>query len=551
MPGVRAALSAGRRQAARQALAHALRTDPRAAWAHVALANIAWADDRESAILHLRRALELDPQHVDATVALAQGLSHRALLEGPHLQEAVELILGVLPRLPPSARTLAAGILWRGAQYEQAEALGGLSELGRYAAEHDQPANLLLQMAKVQTDEDRLEVLHQHRLWAGSLERRAADRPIVRPRSRAPGSKHRLGFLSPDLRHHVVAFFAQPLFQHLDERFELFCYAPFPRAPDYVQERIASRVTAFRQLPPDDRAAAEVVAADELDILLDLSGPLGSRPGILAYKPAPRQASWLGYPHSLGLAAMDYFVADPYLVPPRKDLLVEEPLLMPESWICMTPAAFHPEPRVEQTTPVERTGHVTFGTANDAYKYNPRLLRTWARVLAAVPGSRFMIVRPEAGAPGFRDSVARHFAAEGVAVDRLDFHAVSGRAKVRELYGQMDIALDTFPLTGGTTTCEALWMGVPTVSLVGEAVFERLSGSILSNAGLPELAAATVEDYVRIAVELAGSPARIAELRNTARERILARPLGQPERFARDFYDLMASAIAARPEKDR
>jgi predicted O-linked N-acetylglucosamine transferase (SPINDLY family) len=261
----------------------------------------------------------------------------------------------------------------------------------------------------------------------------------------------------------------------------------------------------------------------------------------VAFKPARRQASWLGYPHSLGLAAIDHFVADPYLVPPRRELLLEEPLLMPASWICMAPAAFPDEPRPAPEPPMSRNGHVTFGTANNTYKFNPRLLNTWAKVLAAVPGSRFMIVRPEVGAPSLQANIARHFAAEGVAADRLEF--VAQRGNIRPLYAEIDIALDTFPLTGGTTTCDALWMGVPTVSLVGEAVFERLSWSILSNAGLAELCATTVEDFIRLAVALAGQPERLAELRRTLRERIAARPLGQPERFAHDFYDLMARAV--------
>jgi predicted O-linked N-acetylglucosamine transferase (SPINDLY family) len=217
---------------------------------------------------------------------------------------------------------------------------------------------------------------------------------------------------------------------------------------------------------------------------------------------------------------------------------------MPACWICMSPAAFQPEPAVEPVTPAERTGRVTFGTANDPYKFNPRVLRTWAKAVAATPGSRFMIVRPEAGSPTFRRNLARLFAMEGVAEDRIEFRALRGA--VRQAYADMDIALDTFPLTGGTTTCEALWMGVPTVTLVGEAVYERLSWSILANAGLTDLAARTVDDYVRIAVELAQNPARLTDFRGAIRERIRSRPLGQPARFAKDFYDLIVRTLAAR-----
>ncbi|MDB5418077.1 MAG: hypothetical protein JWP50_1496 [Phenylobacterium sp.] len=484
-------------------------------------------DSVEAAVAHARRLAALQDQN-----------------EGAHLQDAADLILRLLPSLPDAAKPAAAKILWRTGLYDQAASLGDLRQLGRWCALNDDAGQLLQLFSRVETEADRLELLHLHRLWGEGLEARAAERPIPRTPSRARGGPLRLGFLSSDLRHHVVAYFAQPLFQHLDPRFELYGYSSFRGAPDVAQQWIATRCAAFRILPPDDRAAAQLIAADDLDLLVELGGPTpGNRPGVLAYRPAPRQASWLGYPHSLGLAAIDHLIADPYLVPPRPEMLLEAPLLMPASWVAMAPAAFQPEPALQPVAPVERTGRITFGTANDPYKFNPRLLRTWARVVAAVPGSRFMIVRPEAGAPSFREAIAHHFAEEGVGVERLDFRPIRGA--VRALYGEMDIALDTFPVTGGTTTCEALWMGVPTVSLAGEAMFERMSWSILNNVGLADLAATTIEDYERIAVGLARDPGRIAELRRTARERILAHPLGRPQAFAQAFYDLIARTLAA------
>jgi predicted O-linked N-acetylglucosamine transferase (SPINDLY family) len=186
---------------------------------------------------------------------------------------------------------------------------------------------------------------------------------------------------------------------------------------------------------------------------------------------------------------------------------------------------------------------VTFGTANDPYKFNPPMLRAWARIVAAAPGSRFMIVRPEAGAQVFRDNIAGIFALEGVTAERLDFRPVRGA--VRAAYGEIDIALDTFPVTGGTTTCEAFWMGAPTVTLAGPAIYERLGWSILNNLGLADLAAPDVAAYERTAVALADDPARLAELRRTARQRVASHPIGQARAFAACFYDLVAGAIGA------
>lgn len=286
-----------------------------------------------------------------------------------------------------------------------------------------------------------------------------------------------------------------------------------------------------------------MIAADGLGMLIELSGPTShARPAILARKPAKLQASWLGYPHSLGLSAIDYLLVDPHLRPPRDDLLLEAPLVLPETWICMSPSAFKAQP-APAPAPVLRNGRITFGTANDPYKFNPRLLRTWARVVAATPGSHFAVLRPEAGARHFQENFARAFAQEGVDAGRLEFRPVRGA--VKDAYAAIDIALDTFPLVGGATTCDALWMGVPTVTLAGPALYERMGLSLLTNVGLPELVARDPDDFVRIATDLAGDPERLANLRATMRGRVLEGPLGAPQAFARAFYDLLAATIAA------
>ena len=464
--------------------------------------------------------------------------------EGANLQAAAERIVELLPQLTDADKPVAARILWRAGLYDEAAGLGDLAEIGALAARSEDGVHLLPLFARVETDADRLQLLHLHRQWGQRLEARAAARPIARPPRalRPPGEPKRLGILSSDLRRHVVGYFAHPLFNHLDARFQLYVYSSHGGPGTAAQQWFAARATAFRQLPPDDREAAELIAADDLDMLIDLGGPTaGNRPGVLAYRAAPKQVSWLGYPHSLGLEAIDHVIVDPYLRPPRPELMIETPLVMPACWIAMSPAAFQAEPAVAPAAPVARNGYVTFGTANDPYKFSPRLLRSWARIVAAVPGSRFMVIRPEAGAASFREAFVVHFAAEGVAAERLDFRPLRGA--VRELYGEMDIALDSFPLTGGVTTCEALWMGVPTVTLVGPALYERVSFSILSNVGLADLAADTVEDYERVAVALASDRARIVELRRSLREGVLAHPLGQPRAFARAFYDLLAAAL--------
>jgi predicted O-linked N-acetylglucosamine transferase (SPINDLY family) len=350
-----------------------------------------------------------------------------------------------------------------------------------------------------------------------------------------------LGVLSSDLRQHVVGHLIHPLFRWRDPRFELFVYIAGGQASDVAQDWFAAQSTRFVRLPADDRAAAEIIAADDLDLLLDVGGPTSSnQPGVLAWKPARRQVSWLGYPHPLGVPTVDAILLDAPLTPQRRELLAEPALVLPHTWLSMSPAAFQAEPALRPELPVTRRGFLTFATANDPYKFSPELLRTWARIVAAVPNARFRLIRYEASAPALQQNIARHFAMEGVGPERLEFPAIAGNA--RALYDDVDIALDTFPMAGGMTTCEALWMGVPTVTLAGPQVFERLGASILMAAGLPGLVTATVAEYERTALRLAAEIEGLTELRRTLRARLAAQPIGQPERFAADFYATIARA---------
>lgn len=202
-----------------------------------------------------------------------------------------------------------------------------------------------------------------------------------------------------------------------------------------------------------------------------------------------------------------------------------------------------PDRPIDPVIPETRNGFLTFGTANNPYKYSKAMVQAWARVTAAVPDSRFMFVRPEGGAPSFRKNMLAIFAAEGVSAERLRFEDVRGAHM--PFYNDIDISLDTFPQTGGTTTCEALFMGVPVVTLVGDAVFERLSYSILCNAGLSDLCAFSQEDFLRVALTLAGDPERRQMLRTSLRGMLKQSPLGQTRQFALDFYAMIEWAVTA------
>jgi predicted O-linked N-acetylglucosamine transferase (SPINDLY family) len=342
-----------------------------------------------------------------------------------------------------------------------------------------------------------------------------------------------------------VSYFALPLLELYDrERVEVYCYSFYEGARDQVQARIEGKVDAFRWWPRQPvRRVAEDIARDDLDILFDLGGSTAmNKLEVMAHRPARIGASWLGYPHSAGLEEIDYILTDPYITPADARLLIEKPYEMPESWVTLGKLGFHAHHQVTEGLPEERLGRLTFGTMNNPYKYTPRCIDTWAAVLRAVPGSRFLFVRPEGSAQSFVDNARAAFARRDVDPDRLDFIGVRGKHMPH--YNSIDIALDSLPHVGGTTTCEALWMGVPTITLVGPGFPERLSYSNLSNAGLGELCTHSVEDYIGAAVDLAADRLRRRVLRHGLRDMIRSSALGDEQRFVEAFYAKAAEVCA-------
>ncbi len=519
-----------------------------AGWYHHEYGRLLSDIDRAGANVHFRRAMELEPDNIDHRLALIESLDRtRTGNESAHIEEAYRLLKGTeLPdQIEPSQQKVIMEILTRSGDYEAAEAYGEFDKLGESWATGGLHTALLGHMPRVKSAEDRTALLRHHKLWGETAIERARRNPIRFPAPRSSSGKIRLGFMSSDLREHPVTYFAWPLFEHADrDRFELYCYSFYNGGRvDNAQQYVTSHVDQFRLMPHAvDRDAAQAIANDQLDILFELGGSTHmNKIEVMAWKPARLNASWLGYPHSAGLETIDYLLVDPFLNPPNPALLVEKPLIMPRSWIAMSDQAFPDRHKIEPVAPIGRNGFVTFGTANNPYKYNAALLRTWAKILARVPKSRFIFVRPEGGSQIFVDNIRARFEAEGVAGDRIEFRAVRGVHM--QHYNDIDITLDTFPQTGGTTTCEAAWMGVPTVTLVGEALFERLSYSILQNAGLGDLCATSREDYIDIAVGLADDAARIQALRTGLRDQLRASPLGQTRQFAQDFYDLVAHSV--------
>lgn len=534
--------------AAIASLEAAIAQDPGQAWAHRQLGNLLAEVDRARANDHLRRALALSPGDIDTLFSLAEGLQRsRHDDEAAHIEESYQVLRDVpaLRNLTPRNKKVAGEIFLRVGDYARYEQLGSFSDLSRAYVGAGMHAPLMSMLARVRSKEDRRELLEAHRAWGRTQETFAANSPIRRPPAPAGRQKMRIGFMSSDLRAHPVGYFALPLLRHYDrQRFEVFCYSYKQGDEDPSQKAIAGMVDAFRWRPDiTDHDAAQMIADDQLDMLIELGGSTHmNKLEVMAYRPAPLSASWLGYAHSAGPSAIDYLLLDPFMAPEDPELLIEKPLMLPHCWYSLAPEIYRAEPAVEQQAPVERNGYVTFGTANNPYKYGPELLRSWARIMARTPDSRFLFIRPEGGAPSFREHMRTAFAAEGVAAERILFEPVRG--KHLPFYNQIDLSLDTWPQTGGTTTCESLWMGAPVVTLVGEALYERLSYSVLMNLGLGELCAHSVEGYEDLAAALGSDPARIGELRRSLRPRMQESPLGQTQAWAHDFFEVVAGVIA-------
>ena len=373
----------------------------------------------------------------------------------------------------------------------------------------------------------------EHRHWA---ERVAAPYYPEHPRfdnDRGAERRLRIGYVSPDLRRHPVAAIFEPvLAAHDRDQVDITCYYNFA-GEDVVTLRIKSLTDQWRPIAgiSDDALCAQI-RADRIDILVDLAGhTMHNRLLAFARKPAPVQVSWLGYFNTTGLATMDYFVSDPWSSPAGQErCYVEHLLRLPHTRFCYRAPEYMPAVR---PLPAVSRGLVTFGCLNNLSKINDRVLALWGAVLRAVPGSRLLLQTAALDdAPNrvrFRQLCARH----GIAPERLELRGFAPFDRVHESYAEIDIALDPFPFCGGMTSLEALWLGVPVITLPGAGIASRQSASMLMNLSLPELIAENAEQYVNKAVELARDLPRLAALRAALRPRFAASPLMDYASFAR------------------
>jgi predicted O-linked N-acetylglucosamine transferase (SPINDLY family) len=511
---------------------HALDIAPSYAEAHnnmgVALQKLKRSDD---AMASFQRALEIWPSYAEAHANIGNLLKDNGYLQEAEAsyQRAIHCEKG----FSEVYSNLASLYLSRG-DFEKAIATQrkAMALNAEFVEGHSNLLFALVYGAEVSGEE----ILAESRAWDEMHAAPLAAHVQPHLNDPDPGRPLRIGYVSPDFREHSVAYFLEPLLaNHGSSAVEVFCYSEVAQ-PDQRTERFQALADHWRPtVGLSDHGLAQLIREDNIDILVDLAGhTANNRLLAFAEKPAPVQASWLGYGATTGMSAIDYRITDAVADPEGAEAQYIETLLhLPGAFFCYAPPADAPE---VAPPPVLAQGNVTFGSFNYLAKITPRAIETWTRFLQAIPHSRLLVKSKSLADTQSRNRYLELFAEHGIGAERLDLVPwIPGRAGHLGTYGQIDIALDPFPYNGGTTTCEALWMGVPVITLRGDRFISRMGASILTQLGLTDLIAQSEADYVAKAVALASDRKRLTELRSELRPTMAASPLCDAPTFARNM----------------
>ncbi len=364
------------------------------------------------------------------------------------------------------------------------------------------------------------------------------------PASPAAGSPLRLGFMSPDFRKHPVGQFILPLLKSLSpDKIETFCYSSLNKPADEQTAKLREAARHWRDIYalPDEQAAA-LIRRDRLHLLIELAGHTnGNRLLVMARRPAPVQASWLGYVATSGLPVIDYRLTDAVCDPPEADKFYSECLYrLPHSFFCYTPPAEAPP---LAPPPIMKNEGPTFASFNNLPKITPAVVALWAQILNRLPEARLLMVSRQFVDLTVIKRYQELFLAHNVAGERLVFQAGLPFKEYLAFFNQVDIALDPFPHNGHTITCDTLWMGVPVITLIGESCAGRMGCSIMRNIGLGHMAAVNEDEYVEKAVSLGRDKDGLAGLRAGMRQRLLSSDICNVEQFGRDFTEAVYNMV--------
>jgi protein O-GlcNAc transferase len=338
-----------------------------------------------------------------------------------------------------------------------------------------------------------------------------------------PQRRLRIGYLSPHFREHAVNYFIEPILSSYSKReFEVYCYND-SRIFDRTSSRLRAAVDRWRDVRTHtDQRLAQLIRDEQIDILVDLTGHIGgNRLLVFARKPAPIQVTYMGYQNTTGMSAMDYRITDERADPPglTDAYYTEELVRLPTTFFCYRPG---PDPPA-MALPALANGYVTFGFFNNFFKVTPEVIEAWLQILARVPESRLLVLAYRGGY--VEEHLHERARSQGLDPARIELVDRQPRDEYARLLQRADVALDPFPFTGHTTTCDSIWGGVPVVMLEGQTYASRFGGSVLANVGLEHLIAKNPDQYVERAVELAGDLPALARLRAELRPRIADSPL--------------------------
>lgn len=516
---------------------------------------------QEEAATALQKTLQLQPENIDAQESLAH-----VLMELLRMDEAADLFRQVLKSRPQKAglHFNLGGILQNKGLLEEAlicfrealrfdpdlmgiyGSLGGiLTAQGKYEdalscyrdallrdpSDAQSHSNLLLTLNYL-PDQNLDDTFEQHKSW-DTAHRHPDELPLQDFTVRDSERNLRIGYVSPDLRTHSVTYFLEPLLAHHDKtKVEVYCYSAGARA-DATTERLKVLANQWREIGAlNDEQVASMIREDGIDILVDLSGHTArNRLTVFTLKPAPVQVTWLGYPNTTGLTTMDYRLTDILADPPEtKAKYTEELIYVPDCFLCYQPSSID-----ISVAPLaaEKIGYITFGSFNNLAKITPDVIQVWAGLLKSLPDARMLIKNRSLADEAIRERYLSMFDELGISRDRIELLAHTDTTEEHlALYAGVDIALDTFPYNGTTTTCEALWMGVPVVTLVGQVHAARVGASLLSAIGCQEWIANTNEAYIQTAIDLAVNQEKLAAHRTGLRERMLSSSLCDGKAFA-------------------
>ena len=490
-------------------------------------------DRLAEAIDSFRTALDLNPVYADAHYNLGDLMRHIMDLEAA--LESLKRCLALKPEHAEACNSL--GMVY--------QAIGDQKQ-----AEHYYRKSMAIDPSFVKAHSNLLflahylpgsthQSLHQlHRSWDLKHARPYQSCWQEHTNAKDPNRKIRIGFVSPDLGRHPIGYFVIGLFKHLNNsQFEIICFSD--RNPDDQTETIRQASGEWHDTRGiDNDGLYDLIRQKSIDVLIDLAGhSANNRLIVFARKPAPVQVAWAGYVGTTGLSAMDYLISDRYSTRTDEDQFYEEELLrMPDGWLCYTPPdyapAVGPVPSITNKT-------VTFGSFNNPSKLNEQLIGVWSNVLHNAPSSRLLLKYRGIDHPYNISRLEKLFQTNGIDSSRVIYEGWSPHEELLARYHTVDIALDPIPYSGGLTTYEALWMGVPVITMPGSTFASRHSESHLQALGLPDLVAHNHNDYVNLAVKMANSPDILSSMRNDLRPRMEASSICDYAKFSDEFGRLM------------